>query len=82
MTNYLPVIIDAEYISDYKIKITFNNGEQKVADFDKWLIGEVFKPLKDKNYFKKFFIDGWSISWPNGADISPETLYGESTPIN
>jgi Protein of unknown function (DUF2442) len=79
--EYMPVVIDANYVADYKIKITFDNGEEKIADFINWLEGEIFEPLKDKSYFQKFFVDGWSISWPNGADISPETLYGESQPI-
>jgi hypothetical protein len=26
--EYMPVIIDAKYITDYKIKIIFNNGEK------------------------------------------------------
>ena len=76
--EYMPVVIDAQYLKDYRIKITFDNGEVKIADCLKWLKGEVFEPLKDKNYFQKFFVDGWSISWPNGADIAPETLYNES----
>ena len=76
--NYLPVVIDAKYISDYKIEITFDNGIERVVDFSKWLKGEVFEPLKDQEYFKKFFVDGWTVSWPNGADIAPETLYEES----
>jgi hypothetical protein len=76
--EYMPVVIDAEYISDYIIKITFDNGEERLADLRKWLEGEIFEPLKNIDYFKKFFVDGWSISWPNGADISPETLYEES----
>ena len=80
--DYMPVVIDATYLYDYKIKITFDNGEVKIADCSKWLKGEVFEPLKDINYFKQFFVDGWSISWPNGADISPETLYIESVNIN
>lgn len=76
--NYVPIVVDAKYISDYKIKITFDNGEQKTADFSKWLKGEVFEPLKDQSYFRKFFVDGWTIAWSNGADIAPETLYLES----
>lgn len=77
----MPVVIDATYVADYKIKITFDNGEEKIANFINWLEGEIFEPLKAKSYFQKFFVDGWSISWPNGADISPETLYEESQPI-
>jgi len=79
--EYMPVVIDANYVADYKIKITFDNGEEKIADFINWLEGEIFEPFKDKDYFQKFFVDGWSISWPNGADISPETLYGKSQPL-
>ncbi|HLC16716.1 MAG TPA: DUF2442 domain-containing protein [Thermodesulfovibrionia bacterium] len=79
--TYIPVVIDAKYLNEYKIKITFDNGVEKVTDFSKWLHGEIFEPLKDKEYFKSFFIDGWTISWPNGADIAPETLYEESETI-
>ena len=78
--TYLPVIVDAVYIGDYKIKLEFDNGEKKIADCEQWLKGEVFQPLQDKEYFQKFFLDGWSISWPNGADIAPETLYKYSSP--
>ena len=79
--DYLPTVIDAKYLTDYKILVTFDNGEKRVADFKKWLKGGMYKPLKDKAYFRKFFIDGWTISWKNGADIAPETLYLESEPV-
>jgi len=78
--EYMPVVIDAQYIKDFNIMVTFDNGEKKIADCSKWLKGEVFEPLKNKSYFQKFFVDGWSISWPNGADIAPETLYEDSLP--
>ena len=55
----MPVVIDAKYLSDYKIQITFDNGEEKIADCQKWLKGQIFEPLKDLNYFQRFFGDGW-----------------------
>lgn len=79
--GYMPRVIGAEYIADYKIKVAFDNGQTRIADCSKWVGGGVFEPLRDKKYFKQFFVDGWTISWPNGADIAPETLYEESEPV-
>jgi hypothetical protein len=73
--HYLPVVVQAEYQDNYIIKVEFDNGVQKTIDFSSWLEGEIFKPLKDKMYFQRFFLDGWTVAWPNGADIAPETLY-------
>ena len=75
----LPSVTKATYIKDYLIEIKFNDGKKKVVDFEPWLTGPIFKPLKSKPYFKKFFIDGPTIAWPNGADIAPETLYEAAT---
>ena len=71
----LPAVTKAKYVNDYLNEVKFNDGTKKVIDFEGWLTGPVFKPLRKKDYFKKFFIDGPTIAWPNGADIAPETLY-------
>ncbi len=49
-----PFVIDAhyDYVTNYKIKIIFNNGEEKIANFINWLEGEIFELLKDKGYFQ------------------------------
>lgn len=76
----LPSVTKAKYIRDYLIEVKFSDGTKKVINFEPWLTGPIFRPLKSKDYFKKFFIDGPTIAWPNGADIAPETLY-EAAPV-
>lgn len=78
--GYLPVVVDAVYLGNYTLKIEFDNGEKRVMDCEPWLKGDIFQPVKDQDYFQKFFVDGWSIAWPNGADIAPETLYNYGVP--
>ncbi len=71
----IPVLVQAKHQGGYRIRVTFSDGAEKTIDFESWLKGPVFEPLKDPAYFKRFFLDGWTIAWPNGADIAPETLY-------
>jgi hypothetical protein len=76
----LPSVTKATYIRGYLINVKFNDGTRQAIDFEPWLTGPIFRRLKSKVYFKKFFIDGPTIAWPNGADIAPETLY-EAEPV-
>ena len=71
----LPQVIEAKYISGYRIELLFNTGLRKTVDFSRWLKGPVFKPLKDVSEFRKFFVAGGTVCWPNGADIAPEALF-------
>lgn len=73
--TYLPAVVHAEYVADYILDVMFDNGTQKRVDVSQWFKGPVFEPLKSKAYFKKFFIEATTVSWPNGADIAPEALY-------
>ena len=67
----------AEYIGDYKIKITFDDGSEGIVDLSESLEGKVFERLKDKKHFSRFKVDRelGTIVWENGADIAPEYLY-------
>ena len=71
----VPCVIKAEYRGGYRIHLTFDDRSEATVDFRRWLKGPVFKPLKDRRFFRRFFLDGWTVAWPNGADIAPETLY-------
>ena len=64
------------YKSKYVYHITFDDGTNGDMDFEEYIRkGPVFKALKGVGYFKQATIEGGTISWPNGADIAPETLY-------
>ena len=71
----LPAVVQADYRGDFKIQLVFNDGVQGTIDLSDWLSGPVFEPLKDKAYFARFFVEGGTVAWPNGADIAPETLH-------
>ena len=73
--NPLPSVIQAEYRGGFRIHLTFNDNSAKTVDFGPWLDGPVFEPLKVPEYFQRFFLNGGTVAWPNGADIASETLY-------
>jgi hypothetical protein len=73
--DFLPIVVQAEYRGERRIRIVFNDGVEKTIDFSDWLAGPIFEPLKDPACFQCFFLDGGTVAWPNGADIAPETLY-------
>jgi hypothetical protein len=68
-------IVKAKYLGDYKILLDFNDGVSKAVDLKDELNGKVFEPLKEREYFKNFYIKFNTIEWENGADFAPEYLY-------
>ena len=73
--RFLPCVVEAKYRGGYRIHLVFNDRSEGTIDFRRWLKGPVFDPLKDLDFFRRFFVDGGTVAWPNGADIAPETLY-------
>ncbi len=67
---------------DFSLVLHFNDGSVKRFDVKPYLDYEVFRELKDLNYFKQVDVAFGTVQWPNEQDISPETLYLESLPIS
>ena len=67
----------AEYQSDYKIIVTFNDGSSHLVDFENTISNDsraIVSALKDFAVFKNFSIQNHTISWTNGLDFAPEFI--------
>ena len=73
----------AEYVSDYRVKLVFEDGSVRIADLAPHLDGDIFEPLKDVDYFRTVRVnsDIDTIVWDNGADMSPDFLFEIGVPV-
>jgi len=77
-------ITDVEYDSEFKLNLQFEDDSWRVADLEKHLDGEVFKPLQNLFSFRTAHLnpDVDTVVWDNGADMSPDFLYEISVPLD
>jgi hypothetical protein len=68
-------ITTAEYSSDYKMTVAFNNGSKLICDLSQVVQSGVFKKLQDKTIFNNFSLNDGVVEWPGELDIAPEYLY-------
>lgn len=76
-------VIHVEVLHDRVVRLTFENGEVRDIDLAPLLWGPAFAGLaEDDDLFNQVEVDAeaGTIVWPNGADISPHTLYTVSKP--
>jgi len=75
-------VISAEYVGEYKLKVTFENQRQGIVDFLSLIRkGGVFAKLEDMECFKRFDVNAelGVLTWGGEVDIAPETLYSRAT---
>ncbi len=85
MTDLAPLIdvTEVRVLARYVVALTFADESERVIDLEPLLWGPVFEPLlADYALFRQVVVDAeaGTIAWPNGADISPRTLFAESRP--
>jgi len=69
-------VTDVQYLQNYQLKLTFNDGVTGIADLSNELWGAMFEPLKDPDLFSTAKLDKEldTVVWENGADLAPEFL--------
>lgn len=76
-----PTVITVIPEDNYKLAVTFDNGEKRLFDVAPFLDKGVFSELKNVDYFKKVKVAFGAIEWPHEQDFSKDTLYmlGDTT---
>jgi hypothetical protein len=69
-------------IEDYRLLLTFTNGERRIFNAKPLLSIEAYKPLKNKQLFERVKVAFGSVLWPNDIDYCPDTLYAESQAVH
>lgn len=67
---------------DYRLRISFENGEVRFFDMKPYLSFGVFRQLKDVKAFRSVKAAFGSVQWKGGQDLCPDTLYEESRPFS
>jgi hypothetical protein len=85
MSEISPLIkvVSVRVLSRYVVELDFANGETRVIDLKPLLWGQMFEQLvADYELLRQVRVDSeaGTIVWPNGADLSPRTLYADSKP--
>ena len=75
-------VVAARANEDFSLDLQFNDGSVRKFDVIPYLNYGVFTELKDLHYFQQVRIAFGTVQWPHEQDISPETLYLESVPLN
>jgi hypothetical protein len=73
-----PYVKSVKPQENYCLLLTFENGEKRVFDLERYMEKPVFRPLKNIALFKTARVVSGSVEWQGGVDLSYDTLYLES----
>ena len=72
-------IVHFHVLSDFKIKVSFADGTNGVADLAPRLsqgtLGDGFDALCDQAVFARVYLEHGALTWPGGIDLAPDAMY-------
>ena len=69
-------------LDNTRLLLSFDEGEQRIFDVMPYLERGAFKSLKDPARFRQAYVAFDTVCWPEGLDMSPDTLYQHALPAN
>jgi hypothetical protein len=76
-----PYVKDVRPLDDYRLEVSFENGERRVFDVKPYIYRGIFVRLQNPGLFQAARVVAGSVEWPGGLDLSYDTLYLESQPL-
>lgn len=73
-----PEVISALPLDDTRVLVKFSNGENRIFDMSPYFEFPVFQALKSPRFFRCVRVEHGTLTWPNDADLCPETIYAKS----
>lgn len=66
-----------ELVPPYALRLRFDDGLERLIDFEPMLYGQLHGPLRDPAVFAQVRINPEfkTVEWPNGADFDPGMLH-------
>lgn len=75
-------VTDVQPLPDFRLLLTFDNGERRLFNAEPYLDKGMFRELRDASVFNSVRVSFDTVEWANGADLCPEMLYIESEPVD
>ncbi|MDL1911820.1 DUF2442 domain-containing protein [Chloroflexi bacterium CFX6] len=76
-----PYVKSLRVQDDYRLLLTFENGEKRIFDLKPFLTKGVFTRLQNVALFKTARVVAGSVEWMGEIDLSYDTLYLASVPV-
>jgi len=77
-----PYVRNVKTLDDYQLALEFKNDERRIFDVKPYLSRGIFVRLQNRALFQAARVVAGSVEWPGGLDLSCDTLYLGSQPID
>lgn len=73
-----PRVKDVQPLENFRLRLTFVNGEKRLFDVSPYLVYPAFKRLANPAFFSLGHAGHGTVVWPDNIDLCPDTLYLDS----
>ena len=76
-----PRVVSVVPDDDYKLLLTFTNGEKRLFDTQPLLNLPMYRRLQNRTFFLSASVAFGTVHWPFDIDCCPDSLYAKSVPV-